>query len=346
MKDIKIPNGYFQLWHTYIHHQVMVDDIYPRLDQDELHQLKMILALPMTGQSSYGFFLKLITFTQSIAPANFIFEMARSVKPEHFGVLGYMASRSGSVAEALNYILRFSRLVIDGDEIVPMQMHQHGQFLLLNWPFISEQFNLINEITNAMMIQLARQILPHDQFPLHKVFLAHDALISTYHYQKFYACEVVFNHDNYGLMIQIDSLELKPHQADPSLIQLLVQQAEDAIASKPRQASIDQKIHLIVAEYLRLKQDVPKIEDLADELYLSVRTLQRQLKSVNSSFKQIVEIERMKRCEKLLTDQISLSEIALQLGYSDQSALARAYKKFKGQTLLQRKKEMLDNQRE
>lgn len=344
MKDIKIPNGYFQLWNTYIHDQVMVNAIHQQLDQDELHQLKMILALSMTEQSSYGFFLKLITFTQSTAPANFIFEMARSVKPEHFGVLGYMASRSGSVAEALDYILRFSRLVIDGDEIVPMQMHQHGQFLLLNWPFIGEQFNLINEITNAMMIQLARQILPHDQFPLHKVFFAHDALVSRYHYQKFYACEVVFNHNEYGLMIQIDSLDLKPYHADPSLIQLLVQQAEDAIASKPRQASIDQKIHLIVAEYLRLKQDVPKIEDLADELYLSVRTLQRQLNSVNSSFKQIVEIERMKRCEKLITDQISLSEIAVQLGYSDQSALARAYKKFKGQTLLQRKKQMLDNQ--
>lgn len=343
MKDIKIPNGYFQLWNNYIHAQAIANAIHQQLDQDELYHLKMILALPMTEQSSYGFFFKLMTCTQSVAPANYIFEMARSVKPEHFGVLGYMASRSGSVAEALDYILRFSRLVIDGDEIVPMQMHQHGQFLLVNWPFINEQFNLINEITNAMMIQLARQILMHDQFPLHKVFFAHDAIISRYHYQKFYACEVIFNHNDYGLMIQIDSLELKPHQADPSLIHLLVQQAEDAIASKPRQASIDQKLHLIVAEYLRLKQDVPKIEDLADELYLSVRTLQRQLKSVNSSFKQIIEIERMKRCEKLLNEQISLSEIALQLGYSDQSALARAYKKIKGHTLLQRKKEMLDN---
>lgn len=337
MKDVKIPNGYFQLWHTYIHDQNIDRAVYQRLDQDEIHKLKMILALPIAEQSSYGFFLKLIESTQPSAPSNFIFEMAKFVKPEHFGVLGYMASRSGSVAEALHYILRFSRLVIDGDEIVPMQMHQEDKFLFLNWPFLGEQYNLINEMTNAMMIQLARQILPNHQYPLYKVYFAHEALMSVYHYQKFYGCDVVFNHMNYGVMIRIDSLDLKPHQADPSLMQLLIHQAEDAIALKPRQVSIDQQLHLIVAEYLRLKQDVPKIEDIAIELFLSVRTLQRQLSALKTSFKKIVEIERMARCEYLLLQQLSLSEIAQQLGYSDQSALARAYKAFNAQTLLARK---------
>jgi hypothetical protein len=42
--------------------------------------------------------------------------MAELIRPEHFGVLGYMATRSNSVAEALQYIMKFSRLVIDGAE--------------------------------------------------------------------------------------------------------------------------------------------------------------------------------------------------------------------------------------
>ena len=46
-----------------------------------------------------------------------------------------------------------------------------------------------------------------------------------------------------------------------------------------------------------------------------------------------------KLCEKLLSKDRSLIEIANQLGYSDQSALARAYKACRGKTLLQFKNE-------
>jgi len=48
----------------------------------------------------------------------------------------------------------------------------------------------------------------------------------------------------------------------------------------------------------------------------------------------------MKRCEILLHQNESLTAIAEQLGYSDQSALARAHKNLTGQTLLMRKREL------
>ncbi len=138
----------------------------------------------------------------------------------------------------------------------------------------------------------------------------------------------------------MEGLELKIQQADPSLMQLLVKQAEEAIAAKPRYKTIAQQLHIIVAEYLKLKEQAPKIEDVAQELHISTRTLQRQLSDLGTSFKKIVESERMKRCEFLLSGDIQLSEIAMRLGYSDQSALARAYKAYSGQTLLEKKQDL------
>ena len=99
-------------------------------------------------------------------------------------------------------------------------------------------------------------------------------------------------------------------------------------------------LHTLVAEYLVFHQDVPKLEWVAQELHLSVRTLQRQLSEFDSSFKKIIETERMKRCDILLQQKMSLSEVALALGYSDQSALARAYKTATGQTLLVRRQQL------
>ena len=48
----------------------------------------------------------------------------------------------------------------------------------------------------------------------------------------------------------------------------------------------------------------------------------------------------MKRCEQLLLQSMNFTEMAMCLGYSDQSALARAYKAYSGQTLLQRKQQL------
>ena len=129
---------------------------------------------------------------------------------------------------------------------------------------------------------------------------AHAPQMARYHYEKFFGCEVSFGHTQYSFVISSDSLDLKSELADPSLMQLLLRQAEEAIASKPRYENLDQHIHMRVAEYLRVQKSVPKIEQIANELHVSARTLQRQLNDLSSSFKKIVEVERMKRCDQLL----------------------------------------------
>lgn len=340
MKDIQIPNGYFHLWKIYFTEQ-QIDPFAWESFKALQAQIEAVLRLPIAQQSSYALFRQMIELTQQqFQRPQLIYEMAHYIRPEHFGVLGYMATRSDSIAEALDYILRFNRLVIDGDEIAVMKVQQQQDCLSLSWPFIHEAYDLINEMTTAFMIGLARQIVPLQQFPLERIGFAHAPKMALYHYQKFYSCEVSFHQPEYQMLMGIRSLDLKLQHADPSLIQFLIQQAEQAIASKAQHETLAQKLHLIVAEYLRIQQQAPKIEDIAKELHVSVRTLQRQLRDLNSSFKQILETERMQQCEKLLQKQLNLTEIAMQLGYSDQSALARAYKAHTGQTLLQAKKNL------
>ena len=340
MQDLHIPNGYFHLWQLYLLEQG-IDALNADFLHDDHENLQRILNLPIDAQSPYLFFHQLIEKTRIILNRpNIVFDMAEHVRPEHFGVLGYMASRSTTVAEALQNILRFSRLVIDGDHIIPMKMHHYGHNVHMAWPFHHEKYILLNELTTALMMYLARKIVPEDQFPLRSVHFAHPPQMAMYHYQKFYACEVLFHQSEYCFVLDLDGLNLKIQQADPPLMQMLVRQAEEAIASKPRYETIAEQLHLIVAEYLRLEEQAPKIEQISQELHISSRTLQRQLSDLGTSFKKIIEYERMNRCEQLLQDQRHLTDIAMKLGYSDQSALARAYKAYSGQTLLQKKQQL------
>ncbi|GAA5187445.1 AraC family transcriptional regulator [Acinetobacter kookii] len=340
MQELQIPNGYFQLLQMYFQQQGMDLFSLACLAQHQAH-LRYVLSLPIDSQSTYSFFAEVMQLTQKqMNCPQLVFEMARLIRPEHFGVLGYMATRSNSVAEALQYVIRFSRLVIDGADVSPIQMHQRNKKISLSWPLHDLKYALLNEMTMACMVHLARQIFPAEKIELLQVNFAHSPRMAGDHYQKFFDCKVAFKQSNYSFEISAENLWLKSELADPSLMQLLIRQAEDAIAAKPHYENLLLHIQQKLAEYLRVNEQTPKIEWLADELHVSVRTLQRQLYEQETSFKKLLETERMKRCEQLLLQTMSFTEIAMCLGYSDQSALARAYKAYSGQTLLQRKQQL------
>lgn len=337
MHELQIPNGYFQLWHMYLaEREITLNELEFLAPYQQ--QLEQILQLKIDSQSPGSFFAMVMELTrQHLDCPQLVFEMAKFIRPEHFGVLGYMATRSNSVAEALHYIVRFSRLVIDGAEASPLRMYHDDKVMALTWPLINEKYALMNELTSACMAHLAKQIFPASLHMLQMQF-GHAPQMAKYHYEKFFGCQVSFSHQQYSFEFSSESLDLKSELADPSLMQLLLKQAEDAIASKPLVENLVHQLQVRMADYLRVNARPPKIEQLADELHMSVRTLQRHLSELQCSFKKVLEEERMKRCEILLQQKMALTDIAEQLGYSDQSALARAYKASTGQTLLQRRK--------
>lgn len=344
MQSPQISNGYFQLWHSYL--TMHGHDWHSlNLSTSLSHQLHDILLKPVDSQSDLGFFVALLQQTQQrLRIPNLVLEMAKAVTPAHFGLLGYMASRSATVAEGIDYVLRFGRLVLDGEQMVPIQMQVQNQHIRLFWPMLTAELIPLNELTIAAMVNLARQFVPNEQLFLQGIEMVHSPQMALKHYQHFYPCPVRFAQAEYAIVLSSESLHMRTSDADPMLMQILVKQAEEALAQRQLNQNIVAKLQWIVAEYLRQRQQAPKIEAIAAEMCLSVRTLQRYLKQQHSSFKLILEQARSKRCAQLLAQGCPLAEIAEQLGYSDQSALARAYKQQTGLTLLKHKQQLQQKQ--
>ena len=337
---LTIPNGYFQLWQLYLQ-QRDIDYTQCSIFQSDEAELRQVLSASLDTQSPYAFFLEIMQKTRQLLQCpQLSFEMAKLIRPEHFGVLGYMASRSECIAEALDYVIRFSRLVIDGAEIVPLQISQQGTNYQLHWALHDIEYALINELTMACMVQLARYIFPAQHLHLLHVYFAHAPQMALYHYQKFYDCELYFQQTQYAFVMQAEDLEIKSVMHDPSLTRLLLKQAEEAIAAKPKVENLKKMIQHYIADYLKHHDTVPKVNQVAAAMHHSTRSLQRYLQDQQTTFKQIIEHERMKRCEFFLQQNFSLFEISQRLGYSDQSALARAYKTYHGYTLLQRRRQI------
>jgi AraC-like DNA-binding protein len=75
------------------------------------------------------------------------------------------------------------------------------------------------------------------------------------------------------------------------------------------------------------------IDQIAERLFLSERTLRRRLKEAGTSFKEILAETRRELGERYIQDSsLSLTEIAYMLGFSDSSSLSRAYKSWTGKS--------------
>jgi AraC-like DNA-binding protein len=90
-----------------------------------------------------------------------------------------------------------------------------------------------------------------------------------------------------------------------------------------------------VEDYVRgsLPSGSCSIEHCAEKLGTSVRTLQSQLSDSKVRFSEVLEKQRMELAKDYLEQsQLSLDEVAVLLGYSEQSSFGRAFKRWTGST--------------
>jgi AraC-like DNA-binding protein len=70
---------------------------------------------------------------------------------------------------------------------------------------------------------------------------------------------------------------------------------------------------------------------VADKMYVSVKTLQRQLKRFNTDFSTLLKTKKIKHAQTLLReDKLTLTQITYKLGFNSPSSFSRAFKKWTG----------------
>jgi len=88
-------------------------------------------------------------------------------------------------------------------------------------------------------------------------------------------------------------------------------------------------LHRVVGSML--VDGIPKIHSVAEAVGGSVRTLQRRLSDMDTTFSAVVHTAQMQWAIQLLKhDGYSLAEIAQQLGYTDQANFNRAFRRWTG----------------
>ena len=116
---------------------------------------------------------------------------------------------------------------------------------------------------------------------------------------------------------------------DPALFDLLDRHARGLAGRAPGEGEIAARVRASVAAELPGRE--PSVAAVARRLATSARTLQRRLGEEGTSFARLVDEVRRERAETFLrAGDVSIAEVSWLVGFSEQSAFTRAFRRWTG----------------
>jgi AraC-like DNA-binding protein len=246
----------------------------------------------------------------------------------NFGVLSYVLLNSATVGSALNSLSQYFSIWQQGTEVT---LTLDGNTAWLSYQVTDARISDRRqdaETAIAFAINSIRTLTRQHWYPK-RVWLEHNSSKNTSEYRQVLNAPVFLNQSVNAIAIESELLKRKVPFADLSLLPILESRLHQFLVAKERDNELVTLVNRTIAR--SLPQGCPTLGDIAFNLGLSSRTLQRYLCDRNTTYKQLVDKVRYQLSLMYLKEpELSLTEIALLLGYSELSAFDRAFRRWTG----------------
>ena len=148
-------------------------------------------------------------------------------------------------------------------------------------------------------------------------------------YEAHFRCPVKFKSNQNALIFSSPDMELPFVTYNADLLAAVAPQLEAELKEQLAQKTFSEQAKGILKRLLAGER--PGIDDLARELHLSTRTLQRRLTEQGITFQRLLEEARRELAHRyLLHSSRGLNETAYLLGYEDANSFFRAFHHWEG----------------
>ncbi|WP_342371536.1 AraC family transcriptional regulator [Acinetobacter sp. D009] len=262
--------------------------------------------------------------------------VGQTITAQHLGVLGSVFLACENLGAVLDRFERYQRLVYD---VYPATVRIYTEYVELSWDTKGEQVGpLSDETGRTVIVQFCRSLIRGKE-RLKEIHFIHEQPENVQPYEEYFGCAVLFEQPVALMRFDKEILSLPLKNSDAALVAILEKHADKLLASLPHIDEITDQVRKQIA-YL-LHQGEPTIEQLAERLNYSRRTLQRRLTEAGTNFRKELNTVRYELAKSYLKDlRLQIVEIALLLGYAEHSPFTRAYKEWSGKTPQQAREEM------
>lgn len=243
------------------------------------------------------------------------------------GLIAYVGMSSPTVRTLLQNFSRYQRITSDVIEVDAARLEEG----VLSWHFQAPR-NVSRrqyvEFGAAGTIDILRKLTSTPLSPA-KVEFRHYRKTGTREISQFFGCPVTFGADANRFTLKRETLELPLQTADDHLFRIVRRFCEETLAKTKMS-----KPHLIASVEEKIAQHPdPKQESIARALGMSTRTLSRRLAAEGTSYQAVLEGYREAMAKGMIEgSDMSLTEIAFVLGYSDPGSFSTAFRRWVGVT--------------
>ena len=267
--------------------------------------------------------------SQNTRNDNFGLWFGNQFRPNDLGLWGYAAISSPTLGNALHNLIDLFRYHQQCSML--RMMRSDARFFRLEYqvrdPHIVER-RQDAELSLGMFFNLIRECMGQNWQP-EEVYFEHPKPENSAEHESAFNAPVFFSQKFNAIVFDPAILEQPMPNPDLKLMAITRACLESLHTASPINQKLTDKIRNLIR--IKLADGYPSLELIAESLYMSTSAIQRNLAWEGLSYTDIVEETRKSLAEMYFKQRnLSLSEIAYLLGYSELSAFSRAFRRWTG----------------
>lgn len=249
----------------------------------------------------------------------------------NLGLIGYLGRSSKDIHCIVSNLARYGQVFSSAMEVDVTKLNTDGLF---RWRFdVPAQLEVGHfvEVQVSQFLNGTNKLLPRTVLPKQITFM-HRRKRNSAELEHILGCPVIFGSQWNSLQYRVTDLDVPLSTSDEGLHKILQAHADLVLAQRPKnRPDIELVVEKAIAD--RMATGQTSVSHVARDLGMSARTLARRLGNADTTYQIVLSNFRRAMADRYLKNSdMSQSEIAFLLGYSDVSSFASAFKRWTGQS--------------
>lgn len=257
---------------------------------------------------------------------------AESYNPGALSIVGYVILSCRTAREALDRLTRYAPLLNEGLRVDVIDDDRTTTVRFITAPeldsFLHRDARHVMETLAAGTTVTLQRLATGPVMPIDVTF-RHPQPASIAEHTRILGSSIRFSHAADTVVYTRASLETPFISADPALLEVFEGDARAKLSALASRGGVSGRVLTVLAK--RLKGAVPPLSEIASELAMSERSIQRSLNEEATSYRQLVDdVRKSLAIEHLSRSGTSATDVAFLLGFSEPSAFTRAFRRWTG----------------
>jgi AraC-like DNA-binding protein len=246
-------------------------------------------------------------------------------------VVGQLALASGTLREGLRMFERYRLILGDARLCTLVEQGERAYVMYGAQPAPEPEVARFSaELTLGLLYRVSRWFTGHEGHTIAEVWFTHAPPSYAARYRDLFHAPVRFDRPRNAIVLERAFLDRRQLYADPWFVGVLREGADRMLAEQHTPCLADRVRALLRHEIDLRGVDAARVARL---FKLDARQLRHHLLRANTSWSSLVDEARSQiACDELRRGDASLCQLAERLGFSDQSAFNRAFKRWTGVT--------------